>query len=213
MSITISGSGIGANFGGNINTNSKKYKAAMERFGKNAAIADRTLTEEQRLIQEVFGLKEQRVRTWMSWFDEDGNYTGSAGIAGMVATGIPESERHQIISVSENARQNMFDETLRHFKLENGVANGNTTKRSEVYREYQLSVPVKDRLKGTWTLGQYEKAYREVMYDICKSADASWELGKPLPSGALKNITRETVESCLVQSGNTLVRRSIDITT
>ncbi len=212
MSIMINGSGIGANVGGNINTNSKQYKAAMEMFGKDAALADMALTEEQRLIQEVFGLKEQRVKTWMSWFDSDGNYKGPNGVAGMLATGIPESERHQIISVSEDARQNMFNETLRHFKLEKGVANGDTTKRSEVFREYQLSVPVKVRLKGTWTLGQYEKAYRQAMYDACKSADASWELGKPLPPGALKNITRESVESCLVQSGNTFVRNSIDIT-
>ena len=211
MSMMINGSGIGSNVTGNINTNSKQYKAAMEMFGKDAAIADMALTEEQRLIQEVFGLKEQRIKTWMSWFDKDGNYTGSTGIAGMLANGIPESERHQIISVSEKARENMFNETLRHFKLENGVANGDTTKRSEVYREYQLSAPVEDRLKGTWTLQQYENAYRQAMYDACKAADSSWELGKPLPSGALKNVTRESVESCLVQSGNTFVRRSVNI--
>lgn len=211
MAITISGNGIGTNVCSNINKNSKQYKAAMEMFGKDAVIADMALSEDQRLIQEVFGLKEQRIKTWMSWFDSEGNYKGPNGVAGMLATGIPESERHQIIKVSEDARENMYNETLRHFKLEKGVANGDTTKRSEVYREYQLSVPVKDRLKGTWTLQQYENAYRQAMYDACKSADASWELGKPLPAGALKSVTRESVEGCLVQSGNTFVRRSVDL--
>lgn len=40
---------------------------------------------------------------------------------------------------------------------ENGVANGDTTKRSEVFRAYQLSIKEDDRLKGTWSLQQYEK--------------------------------------------------------
>ena len=210
MSLSINGS----NMSNGINTNSKQYKAAMEMFGKDAQMQDAFLTEEQKLIQEVFGLKEKRIKTWMSWFDADGNYKGDAGdiVPGMLATGIPESQRHQIISVSETARQNMFDETLRHFKQENGVANGDTTKRSEVYRKYQLSVPVGDRLKGTWTLQQYENAYRQAMYDACKEADPKWDLGKPLPSGALKNVTRESVESRLTQSGNTFVQKSVDLT-
>ena len=149
----------------------------------------------------------------MSWFDANGNYKGDAGdiVPGMLATGIPESQRHQIISVSGEARQKMYNETLRHFKKENGVANGDTTKRSEVYREYQLSVPVGDRLKGTWTLQQYENAYRQAMYDACKAADSKWELGKTIPQGALDNITRESIENNLVQAGNELVKRRIDL--
>ena len=213
MSISVNGSSYGNLTGNGINTNSKQYKAAMEMFGKKAEMQDAFLSEEQKLIQEVFGMKENRIKTWMSWFDADGNYKGDAGIIvpGMLATGIPESQRHQIISVSDDARQKMYNETLRHFKQENGVANGDTTKRSEVYREYQLSIPVGDRLKGTWTLQQYENAYRQAMYDACKAADSKWEIGKTIPRGALDNITRESVEKNLVKSGNTFVKQKIDL--
>lgn len=217
MSMSINGSGMKFNNTGSINTNSKQYKAAMEMFGKDAEMADAFLTEEQKLIQEVFGFKENRIKTWMSWFDADGNYKGDAGVIvpGMVATGIPISQRHKIISISEDARQKMFDETKRHFVQENGVANGDTTRRSQVYREYQLSVPVGDRLKGTWTLQQYENAYRQAMYDACKAKDPKWDLGKPLPAGALDGITRESIDKSLVKGngeyGETLTRKSVNI--
>lgn len=36
----------------------------------------------------------------------------------------------------------MFDETKRHSLQEYGVGNGDTTKLSEVFREFQLSIPV-----------------------------------------------------------------------
>ncbi|MGN0241057.1 MAG: DUF3879 family protein [Candidatus Weimeria sp.] len=214
MSLNINGNGLNSRLGGSINTNSKQYKAAMEMFGKEAEMEDQFLSEDQKLIQQVFGLKEQRVKTWMKWFDSDGNYIGGGGdlVAGMSVTGIPESERHQIISVSEEARQKMYDETLRHFKQENGVANGDTTRRSEVFREYQLSVPVKDRLKGTWTLEQYERAYAQAFYDACKSADLNWKAGKQIPNGALESLSREAIDSTLVKNGNTLERRDVDIT-
>ena len=78
---------------------------------------------------------------------------------GMIMNGKSESEMHQMIGVSEEYRQKMFDECKRHFLQENGVANGDTTKRSEVFRAYQLSIKEDDRLKGTWSLQQYEKQY------------------------------------------------------
>lgn len=43
----------------------------------------------------------------------------------------------------------------REFLEENGIANGDTTKRSDVFYHYQKSVQKQDRLKGTWTLEQY----------------------------------------------------------
>ena len=153
----------------------------------------------------------QVIKNLMSSFDKDGNLLNAFGVAGMDDTGIPESERHQIIDVSESARQKMFDETKRHFMQENGVANGDTTRRSEVFRDYQLSVPIKDRLKGTWTLGQYERQYRQALYDACKEADPSWDLGKKLPAGALNNVTRESVDSTLVKSGDKLVKKNLDV--
>ena len=136
-------------------------------------------------------------------------------VAGMDATGIPQSQRHKIISVSEKSRQDMFDETKRHFLQENGMGNGDTTRRSEVFTRYQLSVPKSDRLKGTWTLGQYERAYRQAFYDACKNADPKWEIGKDIPAGALNGITRESIDNVLIKGhgefGETLERKSLNI--
>ena len=74
------------------------------------------------------------------------------------------------------------------------MGNGDTTRRSEVFTRYQLSVPKSDRLKGTWTLGQYERAYRQAFYD---------------------GITRESIDNVLVKGhgefGETLERKSLDI--
>ena len=74
----------------------------------------------------------------------------------------------------------MIERVARHLKQKNkyvvntigreamlhliSVANGDTTRRSDVYTEFQLSIPKDDRLKGTWTLQQYETAqpYRRV---------------------------------------------------
>ena len=55
---------------------------------------------------------------------------------------------------------------------------------------------------------QYEKAYRNAFYTAAKEADPTWEIGKPIPSGALDGITRESVESQLAKSGNTLVKKA-----
>ncbi|MDE7332018.1 MAG: DUF3879 family protein [Lachnospiraceae bacterium] len=44
--------------------------------------------------------------------------------------------------------------------------------------------------------------------DAAKKADPKWEIGKPIPSGALDGITRESVESQFAKSGNKLVKRS-----
>ena len=119
-----------------IDTNSKQYKAAMNMMTSSMKGG------------AVGYTNPQAIKNLMSSFDKDGNLLNAFGVAGMDATGIPESERHQIIDVSESARQKMFDETKRHFMHEKGVANGDTTRRSEVFRDYQLSVPIKDRLKG-----------------------------------------------------------------
>ena len=96
----------------------------------------------------------------------------------------------------------MFEETKRHFIQENGVANGDTTKRSEIFQGYQRSTSVENRLKGTWTLGQYEKAYRQAFYNAVKAENPDWELGKPFNSSILNKISREDIESSLAKFGN-----------
>lgn len=135
-------------------------------------------------------------------------YESGMCVRGMIMNGKSEAEMHQMIGVSEEYRQKMFDECKRHFLQENGVANGDTTKRSEVFRAYQLSIKEGDRLKGTWSLQQYEKQYTAALAAAVRAANPNWKNGDPFDASILDNVTRETVESTLVKSGNTLVRRS-----
>lgn len=216
MSITINSGIRDAYQYKTINTNSKQYQAAAQDSLSAIMMEEMTMTPEERYMYELFGGRERLMKNKMQMYDSDGNRLNAHGVAGMDATGKSLAERHQIINVSEDARQSMFDEVKRHFMLENGVANGDTTRRTDIFTAYQKSVPIEDRQKGTWTLEQYERNYRQAFYDACKAADPKWELGKSIPAGALDNVTRESVDSMLVKSngqyGETLVRKSVDIT-
>lgn len=135
-------------------------------------------------------------------------YESGVVVRGMIMNGKSEAEMHQIIDVSEEYRQKMFDECKRHFLQENGIANGDTTKRSEVFREYQLSIKEDDRLKGTWSLQQYEKQYRAALAEAVRAVNPNWTYGDSFDASILDSVTRESVESQLTKSGNTLVKRS-----
>ena len=135
-------------------------------------------------------------------------YESGICVRGMIMNGKSESEMHQMIDVSEEYRQKMFDECKRHFLQENGVANGDTTRRSEVFRAYQLSVKEDDRLKGTWSLQQYEKQYTAALAAAVRAANPNWKNGDPFDASILDSVTRESVEANLMKSGNTLVKRS-----
>ena len=177
---------------------SKQYQAALKMMGVSS-------------VDPNDWQMQQTLQNYMKSFDADGDYIDPVtGISGMLATGIPISERHQIIDVSESARQAMFDETKRHFIEENGNSNGRTTKRSEVFQAYQRSVPKSDRLKGTWTLEQYERQYRSALTEAVKAADPSWDYGKPFDKKVLDSVTREDVESRLVSDGVNLSKKKVD---
>ena len=135
-------------------------------------------------------------------------YESGICVRGMIINGKSESEWHQMIDVSEEYRQKMFDECKRHFLQENGVANGDTTRRSEVFRAYQLSIKEDDRLKGTWSLEQYERQYRLAFSAAVREVNPNWKNGDPFDASILDSVTRESVESQLTKSGNTLVKRS-----
>jgi len=182
-----------------IDTNSKQYKAVISDMMKTAGETGAMFTN------------AQAIKNRMSQYNSDGDYTaGGLIVPGMLVNGIPESERHQIISISEDARQKMFENCKREFIAENGVANGDTTKRSDVFRAFQLSIKKEDRLKGTWTLEQYERQYNKAFYEAAKAADPSWKPGKQLPAGVLDGITRESIDKSLVktqgQYGETFTR-------
>lgn len=115
----------------------------------------------------------------------------------MDATNVPMSKRHVIIDIPEKSRQEMFDNAKREFLEENGIANGDTTKRSDVFYHYQKDAKKQDRLKGTWTLEQYERHYNQAFYDAAKAADQTWEPGKKIKAAALDGITREEIDKSL----------------
>ena len=139
---------------------------------------------------------------------EEELYEKGICVEGMIINGKSESEWHQMIDVSEEYRQKMFDECKRHFLQEDGVANGNTTRRSEVFRAYQLSIKEDDRLKGMWSLQQYERQYTAALAAAVRAVNPNWKNGDPFDASILDSVTRESVESQLTKSGNTLVKRS-----
>ena len=194
-----------------INTEDPRYKA-LERDGIIADILEEemTMSPKERIAYEMFGGRELLIRNYMKNYDSEGNRLNCYGVAGMDATGKDLSEIHQIIPVSEEHRQKMFDSTKREFIRDKGVATGNT-KRTEVYTAFQKSIPIKDRLKGSWTLERYETAYWVAMAKAMEKHDPNWKNGKPVDSNVLKNVTRESVEKELTQQGNWFMLKGIDI--
>lgn len=170
-----------------IDTNSKAYKRVVETMSKAGG---------GRGIANIQGIKNL-----MQSYDENGDFKSPVtGLTGMDATNIPISQRHKIIDIPEKSRQEMFDNAKREFLEENGVANGDTTKRSDVFYHYQKGAKKEDRLKGTWTLEQYERQYNKAFEDAVKAANPKWKQGMKIPEGALDGITRESIEKSLVKT-------------
>lgn len=195
---------------GKINTEDPRYKA-LERDGIIAGIIEEemSMSQEERMAYEMLGGRELLIRNHMRNYDSEGNSLNCYGVAGMDATGKGESE-HQIIPISEEHRQKMFDSTKREFIRDKGVATANT-KRTEVFTAFQKSIPIKDRLKGTWTLGRYEAAYWVAMAKAMEKHDPNWKNGMPVDARVLKNVTRESVEKELMQEGNSFRLKGIDL--
>ncbi len=180
-----------------IDTSSNQYKAAMREMQKNGNGA---------MFTNV-----QAIKNSMRCYDKDGDYIDpTTGLAGLLVTDANESSRKRIISIPESSRDEMFEQTKKEFLRENGVLNGDTTKRSDVYTNMYRKVTKNDRLAAGYTMEQYERAYRQAFLEAARKADPSWEIGRPVRHGALDGITRESVEAGLRQSGNTLKRVSVD---
>ena len=174
-----------------IDTNSKQYKAAVRMMTQNGNNA---------MYANVQGLKNL-----MKSYDKDGDYIDpTTGLAGLLVTEENASSRKRIISIPESSKNEMFEQTKKEFLRENGVLNGDTTKRSDVYTNMYRKVQKNDRLAAGYTMEQYERAYRQAFLDAARKADPKWEIGKPVPSGALDGITRESVEANLKKLGSTL---------
>lgn len=181
-----------------IDTNSKQYKAAIKRMMSNANGA-------------MYG-NIQGIKNLMKSYDKDGDYIDpTTGLAGLFVTEENAENRKKLISIPESSLDDMFELTKKEFLQGNGMGNGDTTKRSDVYTDLHRKMSKNDRLAAGYTLSQYEKAYTQAFIEAAKAADPTWKAGKPIPSGALDGITRESVESTLTNSGSGFVKKSIDV--
>ena len=81
------------------------------------------------------------------------------------------------------------------------------TGKTEIYMDMYRQMKSDDRLSAGYTLRQYHLAYTQAFVSAIKAVDPTWEYGKAVPSGALDSVTRESVESQLVKSGNTFVKK------
>lgn len=199
-----------------INKNSEQYKAAAKDVLGGIIEAEMMMTPEQRQLYEMLGGREANMKAHMQFYDKDGNkLNGPNGIAGMSMDGVSLEKAHQIISVPEEWREKMFQETKRHYIQEFGVSNGDTTKRMDVFRGYQLSTSIDKRLNGTWTLGQYEQSYKRAFYNAVKAENPNWKNGDPFNPSILDKVSREDVDKSLVKMqgeyGTVLVSKGIDI--
>jgi hypothetical protein len=184
-----------------IDTNSDQYKAAIKEMMQNGNGAMYT--------------NIQCIKNSMKCYDKDGDIINPRnGLSGLVLTDENAGRQKRIISISESSKDEMFELTKKEFLRENGVLNGDTTKRRDVYDNLYRKTNKDDRLAAGYTMEQYERAYRKAFISAAKQADSSWEIGKPVPSGALDGITRESVDTSLVktngQYGETF-KRGLDI--
>lgn len=180
-----------------IDTNSKQYKAAISQMTKVAGSAG--------MYTNV-----QAIKNLMSQYDSDGDYIDpTTGMAGLLVTEENSESRKRMISIPESSREEIFEYRLKEFMQKNGMGDGEG--RAEIYTNLQRKMSKADRLAASYTLQQYERAYTQTFIAAAKAADSSWTYGKPIPSGALDGITRESIEANLKRSGNKFTEASVDV--
>lgn len=182
-----------------IDTNSAQYKAAVKEMTNHAGSSG--------MFTNV-----QAIKNLMRQYDKDGDYIDpTTGLAGLLVTEENAESRKKLISIPKSSLDDMFELTKREFLQGNGMGNGDTTKRSDVYTDLHRKMGKNNRLAAGYTLSQYEKAYTQAFIEAAKAADPTWKAGKPIKAGALDGITRENVESNLSKVGNRLVKAAVDI--
>lgn len=115
------------------------------------------------------------------------------GIAGMCLHGKNPSEWQQTIQISDKGEQELFDMVKSEFIKNNGVLEGDTTKKTEVVSDYLRGIPEKDRLKASWTLDQLQFKFRSAFVSAVKQADPTWDFGKAIDRSVLEGITKESL--------------------
>lgn len=174
-----------------IDTSSKQYRAVMRSM--SAACSGVGYTN------------VQAIKNRMSRYDKDGDYISPVtGLAGLAGTEKNLAEKNRIIDIPESSRDAMFELTKREFIRENGIGNGDTTNRYDVYLDLYRKMDKQDRLAAGHTLEQYERAYTQAFVDAVKAIDPKWRPGDSIPAGALDGITRESIDNSFVKPGGSL---------
>ena len=176
-----------------IDTSSKQYKAVIQQMAKDGCTGSMFTN-----VQSIKNLMKN-YNSRGEWVDPD------TGLTGLLVTDETGDSYKKIIDVPESSKDKMFEAVKNNFLNNNGMGDGKG--KTEIYMDMYKQMKSDDRLSAGWTLGQYHKAYAQAFKSAIKTVDPTWDYGKAIPSGALDGITRESVESQLVKSGNTFVKK------
>ena len=177
-----------------IDTNSKQYKAVIQQMSKDGCNGS--------MFTSV-----QSIKNLMKNYNSRGEWVEpTTGLTGLLVTDETGDSSKKIIDIPENSKDKMFEAVKNIYLNNNGMTDG--TGKTEIYMDMYRQMKSDDRLSAGYTLRQYHLAYTQAFVSAIKAVDPTWEYGKAVPSGALDSVTRESVESQLVKSGNTFVKKT-----
>ena len=176
-----------------IDTNSKQYKAVIQQMSKDGCNGS--------MFTSV-----QSIKNLMKNYNSRGEWVEpTTGLTGLLVTDETGDSSKKIIDIPENSKDKMIEAVKNIYLNNNGMTDG--TGKTEIYMDMYRQMKSDDRLSAGYTLRQYHLAYTQAFISAIKAVDPTWEYGKAVPSGALDSVTRESVESQLVKSGNTFVKK------
>lgn len=112
------------------------------------------------------------------------------------------SAHKQIIDISDEGKQKLFDMVKSEFIKESGVHNGDTTNRTKIYTDYLKNVPEKDRAKASWTLDRLEAEYWSGFAEKAKQSDPAWEPGNPFDRDFMQGLEIQDVSGAVDKQSN-----------
>ena len=176
-----------------IDTNSKQYKAVIQQMSKDGCNGS--------MFTSV-----QSIKNLMKNYNSRGEWVEpTTGLTGLLVTDETGDSYKKIIDIPESSKDKMFEAVKNIYLNNNGMTDG--TGKTEIYMDMYRQMKSDDRLSAGYTLRQYHLAYTQAFVSAIKAVDPTWEYGKAVPSGALDSVTRESVESQIVKSGNTFVKK------
>ena len=176
-----------------IDTNSKQYKAVIQRMTKSGCTGN--------MFTNV-----QAIKNLMKNYNSRGEFVDSDGLTGLIVTDETGDNYKKIIDIPESSKDKMFEAVRDSFLHRNGMGDGNGD--TEIFTDMYRQMKSDDRLSAGYTLRQYRSAYVQTFVSAIKEVDPTWDYGKVVSSDAINGITRESVESQLTQSGNIFVKMS-----